>query len=84
MEINFHFIRQISSILKSKHVAYKILDLSKMKALADDKLNVNQKLIFALGKIENIVVRGSQHFSLFPQCFQNATFSRSLKVGIVW
>ena len=27
---------------------------------------------------------GSQHFLLFPQCFKNASFPKSLKVGTVW
>ena len=65
----------------------KILDLPKLKAFADDKINVTQNLKFALGRVENIVGKGEnagyQHFLLFPQCFQKATFSRSLKVGIV-
>ena len=39
-------------------------------------------------KVENIVGKGEnagyQHFLLFPQCFQNASSTGSLKVGIVW
>ena len=66
----------------------KYLDLSKLKAFADDKLNSTDKLKFVLGRVENIVRKGEnagyQHFLLFPQCFQMASFSRSLKVGIVW
>ena len=27
---------------------------------------------------------GYHHLLLFPQCFENALFSRSLKPGIVW
>ena len=46
------------------------LDLSKMKAFEDDKINVTQKLKFALGILENIVGKGEnavyQHFLLFP------------------
>ena len=65
----------------------KILDLTKLKAFADDTMNVTQKLKFALGTVENIAGKGEnagyQHFPLFPQCFQQATFSGSLKVGIV-
>ena len=65
----------------------KILDWSELKAFADDKINVTQKLTFSLGWVENIVGKeesaGYQHFLLFPQCFQKATFSGSLKV-IVW
>ena len=34
-----------------------------------------------MGKGENA---GYQHFLLFPLCFQKASFSGSLKVGIVW
>ena len=43
---------------------------------------------FSLGRVENIVGKGEnagyQHFLLFPQCFQKASFSGTLKVGIVW
>ena len=45
-------------------------------------------MISVLDKVENIVEKGEnadyQHFLLFPQCFQKASFSESLKVGIVW
>ena len=36
----------------------KIVDLSKLKAIADDKLDVTQKLRFALERVENIVGKG--------------------------
>ena len=66
----------------------KILDRSKLKAFADDKLNATEKLKFVLGRVENIVGKGEnagyQHFLLFPQCFQKPSLSGSLKVGIVW
>ena len=66
----------------------KILDWSKLKAFADDTINVTQKFKFVLGRVENIVGKGENaahcHFLLFPQCFQKTTFSGSLKVGIVW
>ena len=66
----------------------KILYLSKLKAFADNNLNVDQKLKFALGRAENIVEKvenaSYQHFLNFPQCFQKASFLESLKVGIVW
>ena len=42
---------------------------------------------FVLDKVENIMGKeenaGNQHFVLFPQCFQTAFSSGSLKVGIV-
>ena len=60
---------------------------SKLKAFADDKINVTHKLKFALARERNIVRKGEnaghQHFLLFPQCLQNTTFSGLLKVGIV-
>ena len=66
----------------------KILHWSKLKAFADDKINVTKKLKFALGRVENIVGKGKnagyQHFLFFPQCFQKATFSGALKVNHVW
>ena len=58
------------------------------KHFADNKIDVGKKLVFVLGRLENIVGKGEnagyQHFLLFPQCFQKASFSRSLKVEIVW
>ena len=66
----------------------KILDWSKSKAFADDKINVNGKLKFDMGRLENILGKGEntgyQHFLLFPQCFQKASSSGALKVRIVW
>ena len=66
----------------------KFLDWSKLKVFADDKINVNQKQKFLFGWVENIAGKGEnagyQHFLLFPQCFQKASFSGSLKVVIVW
>ena len=65
----------------------KTLDWSKLKAFADN-INVTVKLKFVLGRVENIVDKGEnaghQHFLLFPQCFQNASHTGSLKVVIVW
>ena len=58
------------------------------KAFADDKIDGIEKLKFILGKVKNIVGKGEdagfQHFLLFPQYFQKASFSGSLKVRIVW
>ena len=36
----------------------KILDLSRLEAFADNNLNANEKLKFALGRVENIVGKG--------------------------
>ena len=48
----------------------KILDWSKFKAFADNKIKVTKKLKFASGRVENIVGKWEnvdyQHFLLFP------------------
>ena len=66
----------------------KILDWSSLKAFAVYKILMNKKLKFDMGRVENIVGKGEnagyQHFLLFPQCFQKATFAGLLKFGIVW
>ena len=66
----------------------KILDWFKLKTFVDNKINVTEKLKFVFGRVENIVGKGEnagyQHFLLFPQCFQMASYSGSLKVAIVW
>ena len=41
-------------------------------------------MIYVFDRAENIVGKGEQHFLLFPQCFLQLSFSRSLKVVIVW
>ena len=55
----------------------KFSDWSKLKAFADDKLNLTEKLKLELERVENIVGKGEnagyQHFLLFPQCFQKAS-----------
>ena len=53
----------------------KFLGLSKLKAFANDKINVSEKLKFVLGRVESIVGKGEnagyQHFLL--QCFKKAS-----------
>ena len=65
-----------------------IFNWSKLKKIANDKIDVTQKLKFDFGRIENIVGKGEnagyQHFLLFPQCFQKALVSESLKAVILW
>ena len=65
-----------------------IVDWSKLKAFADDKISVTEKLNFVSGRVENIMGKGEnagyQHFLLFPQCFPMACHMESLKVVIVW
>ena len=50
-----------------------MLDVTKSKAFADDKLNVAKMTITLFDRVENTVGKGenagNQHFLLFPQCF---------------
>ena len=66
----------------------KILDWSKLKAIADDKIKVLKMIFFFFDRVENIVEKGEnagyQHFLLFPQCFQTDFYPGLLKVGTVW
>ena len=53
----------------------RILDMTKLKAFADDKLNVAKLTVYLFIWVENTVWKGEnagyQHFHLFPQCFQD-------------
>ena len=64
-----------------------MLDVTKLKTFADEKINVFQMMISVLYRVENILGKGEnagyQHFLVFPQCFQKSSFLGSLKVGIV-
>ena len=64
-----------------------ILDLTKLKAFADDKLSAAVMLIDAFDRVENIAGKGEnadyQHFLHLPQCFQKLPFAGSLEVGIM-
>ena len=57
-------MRSIFSRLNFSHLKVnslpndKIFDWSKLKAFANDKINVNEKLKFGLGRVENIVGKG--------------------------
>ena len=66
----------------------KILDETKLKAFADDRMNEAQMMISVFDRVENIVGKGEnagyQHFLLSPQCFQKDPFLWSLKAGVVW
>ena len=65
----------------------KMLDCSKLKTFADDKIESAKVVTFVFDRVENIVGKeenaGFQYFLLFPQYVQKDFFSRSLKVGIV-
>ena len=63
----------------------KILALSELRTLADDKLNVTQNIKFVFHRTENIVEMGEntgcKHLLLFPQCFQKYIFFRVIETG---
>ena len=64
----------------------RILDMTKLKAFAGDKLNITRTMVSPLDRVENTVGKGEngyQHFLPFPQCFPNPFSLGSLKVGIV-
>ena len=52
----------------------RLLTLTQLKALADNKFTVAKIMILVFDRIENIVGKGEnasyQHFLLFLQCFQ--------------
>ena len=60
----------------------KILDLTKLKAFADDKLNVTKMTVFLFNREENCGKRRKcwlPEFSLFPTVFSKAFFPRVVK-----
>ena len=61
----------------------KILDWSRFKEFAEDKINVTENIEFLLERLENIVGKGEnagyQHFLLFAQPFSKGLSLRVLK-----
>ena len=56
----------------------KVLDWSKLKAFADDKIKVLKIIILHFDRVEKTEGKGEnagyQHFLLFPQCFNSKDF----------
>ena len=56
----------------------KILNVTKLKAFTDNKINVAKMMISVFDRLENIMGKeesaGYQHFLLYPPCFQKASF----------
>ena len=61
----------------------KFLDLSELKAFADEKVNMSKKFQFMVGRVENIVGKGEnasyQHFSPFPTMILKGFFLKNVK-----
>ena len=66
----------------------KFLDVTKLKAFADHKLNVAEMVIFLFDSAENTVGKGEnaayQHFLLLPEFLPKLSALGLLKVRIVW
>ena len=60
-----------------------IMDLTKLKVFADNKLNITKMTTFLFDRVENFVGKGEnagdQDFLLFRQCFTEAFFPRVVK-----
>ena len=60
-----------------------IFDQTKLKAFADDKLNVTKMIISVFDRVENIVGKRRnclyKQFLLFQQCFSKGFFPRRVK-----
>ena len=65
----------------------KMLDWSKLKAFADDVLNLAEMMVIIHKSLENLVGKGEnagyQHFPHFPRGFQRAFYTGSFNLGIV-
>ena len=59
------------------------LDWSKLKAFADEKLNLAKKLKFFLGRVENMMVTSIFSFS-HNVLKRHTSYTVSFKVVIVW
>ena len=66
----------------------KLLDVTKLKAFSDNKLDIVKMMISPFDQLESTVGKGEnagyQHFLLFLQCFPKPSPFGLLKVGIVW
>ena len=66
----------------------RILDMTKLKAFADNKLNVAKTVVYLFNWVENTEGKGEnadyQHFLLFRQFFQKTGTEDTLKPGLVW
>ena len=66
-----------------------IINLSKLKAFTDNKINVTQQLKFELGRVENIMGKGEnagyQHFLLSSslQCYRLSYGAHQHNFGVV-
>ena len=75
IKMESHVLRSISACGETKLPLpnNNILDVTKLKAFVDNKLNDAEMTIFLHNRVENTVGKGGntdyQHFLLFLQCF---------------
>ena len=67
----FKGLKSVCKMLINSLPSDKFLNLSKLKAFGDDKINVTEKLIFVFARVEIIVGKGenagNQHSLIFPR-----------------
>ena len=78
MFANGLFLRVVNSLSNDK-----ILYQTNLKAFADNKMNVTEKVKFVHERVENIVGKrgnaGFQHFLFFPTMFSKGLFLKVVK-----
>ena len=88
---NQHFLLFPQCFLKAPSLTFyhqQNFRLVQIESICRRQIKYNINLKFVLGRKENMVGKGGnagyQHFLLFPPCFQKASFTKVLKVGIMW
>ena len=74
------------SLIYTKRQIFRLVQIESI-CRRQNTCKLKTEVVLEMGK-KNIAGNGEndvyQHFLLFPQCFQKAPFSGSLKVVIVW
>ena len=77
------WLQQTAPFIYNSLPSDKILDESKLKVFADDKIHVNEKSKFVLARVEKIVGKGEnagyQHFLILFTIFSKGFFLRVIK-----
>ena len=83
-----HFLLDFVAALLNPLTDNKILDQTKLKAFADNKLNVTNMIIFVFDRVENILGKGeiacTSNFSFSHNVFKRLLFPDASKGVIVW
>ena len=85
-------MRLLTVLLFTTRQFFRLVQIESICRL-QNKCKLKTEILLRMGRkhggwVENIAGKGEnagyQHFLLFPQCFQKASFSGSLKVVMVW